>query len=155
MCGPLLASLVDQDKMNYMGAQKWSFYLSSGLFLAAVSMYLLTMYAYDRLLMPKRFWAEDLPPEDLGRRPKWIVWRPPSSDSWILYQNMMRIWYCLFTPATYAVVIALLFLAYGVFSLNFSQLGVFTCLFWVGAVAAAVGFRLYYKQFGPKIGSRD
>jgi len=62
----LLASLVDKAKMDYLCSQKWSFYLSSALFLVAVGMYLSAMYAYDRLLMPRRFWGETCLPRIRG-----------------------------------------------------------------------------------------
>ena len=71
----------------------------------------MTMYACDRLLIPTRFWAE-LPPRR-GDRPRggsWLPRRPPSSSAWVVYRNMMRTWYTLFTMATAQVAVALIVL---------------------------------------------
>ena len=68
------------------------------LFLAGFALYLATLYAYDRLLMPTRFWRQKRKrPRRAGR---WLPRRPPSSSNLVLYENMMRIWRWLFTPAT-------------------------------------------------------
>jgi phosphohistidine phosphatase SixA len=144
----LLGSIVDEAKMRYLGDHIWAFHISAGLFLAGVFLYLATMYAYDRLLMPTRFW-EEAPPEDPEKRPKWLVWRPPSSALWVLYQNMMRIWRYLFTGATCAVILGLLFLAYAVFKPKepFVFVGI--------AVAGVILFAIYHKIFGPKLGTQD
>ena len=61
---------------------------------AGTLLYLATLLAYDRLLMPARYWAGKLPPQD-----SWAVRRPPSSAAWVLYQNMMHAWRWLFLPA--------------------------------------------------------
>jgi hypothetical protein len=149
--GFLLASLVDEKKMGFLAGYEWALYVSAGTFFAAVGLYLTTMYAYDGLLMPRRFWGESPLPRDPTKRPKWLVWRPPSSATWILYQNMMRIWFYLFTPATWAVVIGLLFLGFAVFK----PTGAFVYLFLGIVVIGLVVFWLYYRQFGPRIGSED
>lgn len=63
----------------------------------AAVLYFTTLFWYDRLLMPVRFWGA---PD--GRSHKTVVvWRPPSSAVWVLYQNMQRTWRLLFVPATY------------------------------------------------------
>lgn len=66
----------------------------------AVLFYLMTLFWYDRLLMPTRFWSS---PQPHSRRPdtSTILLRPPSSAVWVLYQNMQRTWRRLFIPATY------------------------------------------------------
>jgi phosphohistidine phosphatase SixA len=144
----LLGSIVDKAKVDYLGDYIWALYISAGLFLVGGALYLATMYAYDRLLMPTRFW-EETPPRDPEKRPKWLVWRPPSSALWVLYQNMMRIWRYLFTGATYAVILGLLFFAYAVFKSKepFVFVGI--------AVAGAILFAIYHKIFGPKLGTQD
>lgn len=147
--GFLLGSLIDENKMKYIGEYKWALYTSAGLFISAVGLYLATMYAYDRLLMPTRFWGHKPLPEDPNVRPKWLVWRPPSSALWVLYQNMMRIWYSLFTVATCSVLLGLFFMAYAVFKPAQP--------YWmIGVVAVGVFiFYIYYKHFGPKLGAQD
>lgn len=83
-------------------SQQVFLYISAALFLFSIGMYFASMYAYDGLLMPTRFWASK-PPK--AKRPGWLVWRPPSSSTRVLYQNMVRIWNYLFTPATISVVL--------------------------------------------------
>jgi hypothetical protein len=78
------------------GDRHWQVQLSAVLYLIASALYVVTMFHYDSLLMPARFWGES----GSGRRPRWLVERPPSSDAWVLYQNMTRIWRNLFTVAS-------------------------------------------------------
>lgn len=74
-------------------------------------LYLITMFWYDRLLMPTRFWATETPAQhanDWRRQLSSIpqpfagLRRPPSSSTWVLYQNMQLIWKRCFLPATFA-----------------------------------------------------
>lgn len=65
--------------------------------------YFVTMFRYDELLMPVRFWPSPQPridPASGGGLPRGFVCRPPSSAAWVLYQNMMRVWANAFIPAT-------------------------------------------------------
>jgi hypothetical protein len=56
------------------GGHRWAVYVAAVSFLIAIGLYLRTMYAYDSLLMPTRFWAQSF-----GRRqPRWLVRRPPT-----------------------------------------------------------------------------
>ena len=135
--------------MDYIGANMWSIYVSAGLFFVAVALYLATLYAYDRMLMPIRFWGQTPPPENIRNRPKWLVWRPPSSALWVLYQNMMRVWRYLFSAATAAVILGLLFLAFGVFKVGNAP------LFFGIAFLGLILFLLYLKHFGPRLGAED
>jgi hypothetical protein len=87
----------------------------------AIVLYLITMFWYDRLTMPPRFWATTPPQEgtvtlvpvcpprrvpqiDTRRRPNGasspVLIRPPSNATWILYQNMQIVWSRCFIPAT-------------------------------------------------------
>jgi hypothetical protein len=72
----------------------------------------MTVVSYDTLLMPRRFWSES--PVGADKRPGWIVERPPSSASWILYQNMLHVWKRQFIPATYFLVAGLFLLCMAV-----------------------------------------
>jgi len=71
----------------------------------AILLYFMTLFWYDRLLMPPRFWGI-LRPRKQDDLPK-ILRRPPSSAVWVLYQNMQRTWRLLFVPATYAAAIGI------------------------------------------------
>jgi hypothetical protein len=86
-------------------------YAAAAALFVAVWLYLSTVYACDRLLMPTRFWGEPTNSLDLSRRPSWLVWRPPGSDAWVIYQNMLHVWRWQFVPATGALVTAIALLA--------------------------------------------
>jgi hypothetical protein len=122
-------------------------YVAMAFFFTSALLYIATVYAYDRLLMPSRFWADK--PGDPKRRPRWLVWRPPSSATWILYQNMIRVWRHLFVPATFAVIIGLGCLALAVVDAarRRSALGVVLVL--GGALF------LYYRHYYPRLGTED
>ena len=67
---------------------------------AATAAYFVTVFLYDRLLMPIGFWGSEFDDGRRRRRPRGFVQRPPSPASWVLYQNMMRVWNHAFIPAT-------------------------------------------------------
>jgi hypothetical protein len=98
---------VDIKWFGYDFSGRLAVQIGFALLLAALALYLMTMYAYDRLLMPIRFWGEG----SRRRRRAWLPARPPSSAAWVLYRNMMRIWYMIFTPATVLVGMAFTLLA--------------------------------------------
>lgn len=70
----------------------------------AVALYLFTMFWYDRLLMPRRFWAVKAPTDEDRNL---VLMRPPSSSTWVLYQNMQLVWRGCFIPATIAAALGL------------------------------------------------
>ena len=77
----------------------------------AILLYLMTLFWYDRLLMPQRFWGIlRSGKEDAVSK---VLRRPPSSPLWVLYQNMQRTWRLLFVPATYATAIGIVSFAVG------------------------------------------
>jgi phosphohistidine phosphatase SixA len=79
------------------GWYPWLAGLSIAFLAAATAAYFVTMFHYDQLLMPVRFWPSARPK---GQLPRGLVSRPPSSASWVLYQNMMRVWNRSFVTAT-------------------------------------------------------
>jgi hypothetical protein len=160
LLGGLLAVLLDNSKWNGLGQVKTGLpapfdysgqgaaQAAFGLLLAALALYLMTMYAYDRLLMPTRFWAE-MPPRRSGR-PRggsWLPRRPPSSSAWVVYRNMMRTWYTLFTAATALVAVALIVLGAALLRLDTQDL-----LWAVPALIALVAIRWLFR---PVLGSED
>jgi hypothetical protein len=147
--GFLLTSLLDRSKLAEAGARVWALYVSTTAFLVAISLFLLTLSAYDLLLMPERFWEEEEPPREPRLRPGWLVWRPPSSSVWVLYQNMLRVWRYYFTTAAYALVLGLVLLAYVVLR------DVGEVEFAFSVVALTAGLYVYRKIVGPKIGTQD
>jgi phosphohistidine phosphatase SixA len=64
----------------------------------ATAAYFVTMFRYDELLMPVRMWPS--PRGSDSSLPRGFAVRPPTSASWILYQNMMRVWSNAFVPGT-------------------------------------------------------
>lgn len=126
------------------GGDAWAVSVAAVAFLIAVGLYLRTMYAYDTLLMPPRYWPERAPRR---RPPGWLVRRPPSSAAWVLYQNMLYIWTFVFTPATVAVIVGLLALAYAALDPGWLE-GVLASLFLVGVT-------FYALQHRPVLGSQD
>jgi hypothetical protein len=146
------------------------------LLLGALALYLFTMYYYDRLLMPPRFWAEG-PDRSGGAAPNvsqdntaqvdqsadvrkvvlnrpaerraraWMPRRPPSSSAWVVFRNMQRTWFWLFTPANILVGLALAILAAALLRLDG----------WVWAVVAVFGLfiGLWAWWFRPILGSED
>jgi hypothetical protein len=83
--------------------------------------------------------------------PVFIGSNTPSSAAWVLYQNMMHVWFYLFTPASWAVAIGLLFLGFAVFK----PAGDFVYLFLAIVGIGLLTFWVYYHRFGPRIGSED
>jgi hypothetical protein len=63
---------------------------STVLLIVAAALFFASLFQYDVLLMPIRFWASPAPSER-SRRPGWVVSRPPSSSAWVLFQNMMGV----------------------------------------------------------------
>lgn len=139
--GFLLQTWLDTDKIARNGRTALAF--SIVFFFTGLLLYLASMYSYDRLLMPVRFWSEVSKP--LGHR--WLVHRPPSSAAWILYQNMTRVWNWMFTPATISVLLGLLLLAIGVFQ---PGLPASVMLF-----AGLVILLIMYRRFRPTLGTED
>jgi hypothetical protein len=136
----LLGVLLDTNRWTGLGTPKASLaglsysgqaaiQVAFVLLLTALALYLLTMYSYDRLLMPPRFWAKgpdrrrDAQATPSKRRQvrerlvnrrvqgSWLPRRPPSSSAWVVFRNMQRIWFWLFTPANILVGLALAILA--------------------------------------------
>jgi phosphohistidine phosphatase SixA len=70
---------------------------------AATALYVVTLFFYDGLLLPKRFWPAQPPGATSAARAgdDDHVLRPPGSEAWVLYQNMLRVWDRAFVPATW------------------------------------------------------
>jgi hypothetical protein len=155
--GFLLTSLVDDQRIGFLGPGVWAAYVSAALFFVSIGLYIATMYAYDSLLMPSKFWGEA--PQNKSNRPKWIVGRPPSSIQWVLYQNMIRIWSHLFTPATICVLAGLFLLAFAVMTAGSCSPLIELGFYGAGALVVLIlflGYRGKFRRYiGPWIGSED
>jgi hypothetical protein len=76
----------------------------------ATGAFVVTMFFYDGLLMPVRYWAP-MPDEEswLARRRWYRLFgtgqdprRPPSSAATVMFHGMQRVWSALFVPAAVA-----------------------------------------------------
>jgi phosphohistidine phosphatase SixA len=118
----------------------------------ATWLYLATVYHCDRLLMPTRFWGEATHPAELDRRPRWLVWRPPGSAAWVIYQNMQRVWSWFFVPATYLVVFGALLLGVALWNPpDLARLALRAIPFAAGA-AILLGYSVWRR---PHLGVED
>jgi phosphohistidine phosphatase SixA len=82
---------------------------------AALVLYVSTLYAYDGLLMPARFWTAAVAKR---RRRSPVVERPPSSANLVLQQNMINIWTRQFTGANFLVIAGFGLLAWGILKIS-------------------------------------
>jgi hypothetical protein len=111
---------------------------------AGTALYFATLFAYDRLLMPTRFWSARRP----GLAPAWVVQRPPANDWWVLYQNMMHTWRWMFLPACLLIAGGLLALAFAAFSSRSP--------WWLAIVATAIAIvSLWSWRQRPRLGAED
>ena len=79
-----------------------------------------TLFSYDRLMMPERFWSGSSKPDDkhwwerlltslLGKTTspaKWSVSRPPSQAQVVLFYEMVHVWKTFFIPAVLSAFVA-------------------------------------------------
>lgn len=88
-------------------------YVSALSLFLATSLYLTTLFFYDRLMMPPRYWNEG----ELKRskRSTRLVRRPPSSATWVVYQNMTRIWSWFFNSACGFLLLGVMLLGISLF----------------------------------------
>jgi hypothetical protein len=103
-----IARAMRLDVPSLDGERMLCFGLAISALLLATGLYCLAYLSYDCLLMPTRFWDAVEPPD----RWQGIVWRPPSSSLLIMHQNMQRVWFRAFVPATLTTGIALVSLGY-------------------------------------------
>lgn len=84
-----LGVILDQDKIRKAtGLDTADMVLgdvATLLFLVGFALYLATLYAYDQLLMPTRFWTQGR--KRAWRAGRWLPRRPPSSSTLVLYQK--------------------------------------------------------------------
>ena len=79
-------------------------WLALGTFAASALLYFATLFAYDTLLMPSRYWSSQFPAVHRTRLhgcPS--LARPPTSTARVLQVAMVQIWSRVFTPATVLV----------------------------------------------------
>jgi phosphohistidine phosphatase SixA len=107
--GFVLNLLADSEKVAVL-PHPLAAYSAAAALATALVLYVSTLYAYDSLLMPTRFWATAVANR---RRRSSIVERPPSSANLVLQQNMINIWNRQFTIANFLVIAGFGLLAWG------------------------------------------
>lgn len=106
----LLTFLIERVISQHSNWLQWS---AMALLAAAGVLYFATLFLYDTLQMPTRFWiaSEWLPIRLLDRQ--WLPARPPSSTARVMHAAMIHIWMRIFIPATMFVGLAIVLLAAG------------------------------------------
>lgn len=129
------------------------------LFGLSIVLYLITMFFYDALLMPRRFWQpafarpsnKNSTRTSKSRLDDRLI-RPPSSGTVVLFQNMVLIWSRIFVPATFIAGLGLVLFAAGAAELPsaLSRIG-----FGMGALALAA-IAIGIGRWGrPRLGTQD
>ncbi len=115
-----------------------------------------TLFAYDRLNMPKEFWGSGGTPSATPRR--WSVSRPPSAYQLILFYEMIHAWNSFFLPAVAAAIASLVLLvamlAYRHYALSGMEAG--PALLLLGAILLGLIISVVvYQAHKPKLGFDD
>lgn len=122
------------------------------LLMVATGLFFVALFRYDELLMPSRFWRASPPGASGARRTSGMVQRPPGSQAWVLYQNMVRVWNRAFVPAVLVAGGGIVLLA-----LAFAEPDSWNqWLIAVGAVVLVVAVTtLAYRLARPTLGVND
>ena len=100
----LLAVAADAllTRVQPSNASLWLAAIGLTMLALAIVLYFVTLFLYDALLMPARFWSSRAPKTRIAddRRRRRIL-RPPGPDVWVLYEGMLRVWTRAFVPATF------------------------------------------------------
>lgn len=112
-----------------------------------VVLFFVTLFWFDRLLMPARFWGERA--SKRARPTTRFLRRPPSSTGWVLYQNMQRIWFCCFIPAVISGGVGLAVFLQAKVKPNWDWWSV------LGFPVVAMSVALALWRLRPTIGTRD
>ena len=139
--GILLNLLADPNKVAALNHPLAVYFATAALAIALV-LYVTTLYAYDSLLMPTRFWTTAVARR---RRRSSVVERPPSSANLVLQQNMVHIWNRQFTVANVLVIAGFGLLAWGVLKMS---------LWWI-LIAAALTFVAAFLGRRVDLGTQD
>jgi hypothetical protein len=142
----------------------WQWLAFAALALSA-GLYFASLFLYDTLQMPPRFWSSRFPsrPRNAGRlRTIWAhlrhgrpsVARPPSSTARVLQASMVHVWNWIFTPATVLAGVGVACLALGA-STNSGPLGLhlWEILPAIVVLAAAAGTWVAWHR--PNLGTSD
>lgn len=139
--GIVLNLLADSNKVAAL-PHRIGAYLAAAALATALVLYVSTLYAYDSLLMPTRFWATAVAKR---RRRSPVVERPPSSANLVLQQNMINIWSRQFTVANFLVVAGFGLLAWSILKIS---------PWWILGAAALAGVVAFFGR-RVNLGTQD
>ena len=139
--GIVLNLLADSNKVAALSHPVAAYFAAAALAIALV-LYVSTLYAYDSLLMPTRFWATAVAKR---RRRSSVVERPPSSANLVLQQNMINIWSRQFTMANFLVVAGFGLLAWAILKIS---------PWWILGAAALAGVVAFFGR-RVNLGTQD
>jgi hypothetical protein len=91
---------------------------------ASAGLYFASLFLYDSLQMPPRFWSNRFPSRPPNERRLQAIWarlrhgrpsvtRPPTSTARVLQASMVQVWNWIFSPATALAGVGVAFLALG------------------------------------------
>jgi len=139
--GIVLNLLADSNKVAAIPHRVGAYFAAAALATALV-LYVSTLYAYDSLLMPTRFWATAVAKR---RRQSSVVERPPSSANLVLQQNMINIWSRQFTVANFLVIAGFGLLAWAILKIS---------PWWILGAAALAGVVAFFGR-RVNLGTQD
>jgi hypothetical protein len=132
---------------------------------ASAGLYFATLFLYDTLQMPSRFWSSRFPSRSANgsgfhaiaarlRHGRASVARPPTSTARVLQVSMVQVWVWIFTPATVLAGAGVVCLAFGASTAS-DRVGLhpWQVLSAVVALAAIVGTRIAWQR--PNLGVSD
>jgi hypothetical protein len=155
--GFIVKTIVELDA-NTSLYHVWGYRLTALFFFLSIVLYLMSMYSFDTLLMPTRFWADGSPGTML-KRPTWVVARPPSAAHWVLYQNMIHVWKRQFSLATACVLLGLIGFGFVASSNDENWIIIAIAMVTLALLMVALIFKgtpLWLRRLiGPWLGSED
>jgi hypothetical protein len=141
----LLTFVVERGLQRDSPTPGWTLAASMAL-AVGTALYLCTLFAYDRLLMPTELWAGRVPRRPAG----WVVHRPPSSDRWVIFQNMQHIWRWLFLPGCLAIAGGIVLLALPSFDQASPRWA------WAAGAVASLALTAFWAVWHrPRLGAED
>jgi hypothetical protein len=131
----------------------------------SAGLYFATLFLYDTLQMPPRFWSSRFPsrpPNEGGLHAIWArlrhgrpsVARPPTSTARVLQASMVQIWVWIFTPATVLAGVGVACLAFGASTDSDAvSLRLWQVLSTIVVLAAVAGTWVAWQR--PNLGASD
>jgi hypothetical protein len=127
-------------------------FVAAALLAAAVIVFIGSLLAYDRLLLPTHFWRTESPTERGNPLTAHPVWRPPSSASWVVYQSSVLLWIWVEWALAAAALAAALLALSAVWPIGDPLEALLVAVTAVAAPAFAV---FWWRRHRPRFGYKD